>query len=270
LPDDLAILPAGLDLATALADVDRSSLSDKDLIRLAHARQRLAAHVQAQLLADLHAIGQRADPQMCTTELERQDWAETEIAMAMTWTRTRAGAQLCLADDLMDRLPAVFAALDAGEIDVPKAMVFGDETSNLDQDVARRVADQVLGQAHRLTTGQLRAKLQKAATHCMATTRSAGRCNDLMHDGQPLTRTTTPTAPATRSRSSAFSTASGKPILHQLATLQAYRPLRRQRRRHGVDDRAAEGRASYGHRQQQGDEGCQRGTPQVTGHIVGP
>jgi hypothetical protein len=68
LPEDMAIIPAGLELAAAVADVDRASLSDEDLVRLAQARQRLAAHVQAQLLADLHAIGQRADRQVCRTE----------------------------------------------------------------------------------------------------------------------------------------------------------------------------------------------------------
>ena len=115
LPDDVAILPAGLDLAAAVADVDRACLSDEDLIRLAQARQRLAAHVPAQLLADLHAIGGRVDRVLCRDEVDRHEWAETEIAFAMTWTRHRAGAQLVFADDLVDRLPAVFAALDAGE-----------------------------------------------------------------------------------------------------------------------------------------------------------
>jgi Domain of unknown function (DUF222) len=162
LPDDVAIIPAGLDLAAAVANVDRSSLCDEDLIRLAQARQRLAAHVQAQLLADPHAIGQRADTVMCRTEVERQDWAETEIAMAMTWTARRASGQLWLADQLVDRLPAVFAALDAGDIDVPKATVFADETMLLDPSLARRVAGELLGEAPRLTTGQLAARLRKA------------------------------------------------------------------------------------------------------------
>jgi Domain of unknown function (DUF222) len=148
-PDEVATLPAGLPLAAAIAGVDRSSLSDEDLVRLAQARQRLVAHVEAQLLADLHAIGQRADTAVCTTERERHDWAGTEVAMAMTWTANRAGAQLCLADQLVDRLPAVFAALDAGDIDFPKAMVFADETINLDQDVARRVVGHDAGPAAR-------------------------------------------------------------------------------------------------------------------------
>jgi hypothetical protein len=162
LPDDVAILPAGLSLAAALDGVDRDRLSDEDLIRLAQARQRLVAHLQAQLLADLHAIGQRADAVLCETELERHEFAAAEIGFAMRWTARRASGQLCLADDLVVRLPTVFQALDAGEIDVPKAMVFADETTLLDVDVARRVTDQLLGAAPRLTTGQLRARLQKA------------------------------------------------------------------------------------------------------------
>src|SRR5919199_971896 len=133
-------MPAGLGLAAAVADVDLSALSDDDLIRLLQARQRLVAHAEAQLLADLHAIAQRVDRVLCRTEAQRHEWAETEIGFAMTWTRNRAGAHLCLADQLLDRLPAVFQALDRGELDVPKAMAFCDETINLEVEVARRVA----------------------------------------------------------------------------------------------------------------------------------
>jgi Domain of unknown function (DUF222) len=117
--------------------------------------------MEAQLLADLHAIGLRADKLLCRDEVDRHEWAETEIGFALTWTRKRAGDQLVFADTLLDRLPAVFQALDAGVIDVPKAMVFDDETINLDREVARRVADQLLGHAHTLTTGQLRVRLRR-------------------------------------------------------------------------------------------------------------
>jgi hypothetical protein len=81
--------------------------------------------------------------------------------MAMTWTSRAAGWQLSLAEDLVVRLPVVFAALDAGEIDVPRANVFAVETCGLDEAVARRVADQLIGEASRLTTGQLRVRLRR-------------------------------------------------------------------------------------------------------------
>jgi hypothetical protein len=157
----LAIIPAGPRLAAILAGVDRGSLSDEDLVRLAQARQRLAAHMQAQLLADIHAIGQRTDHLVRADEKERRGWAECEVAMAMTWTSRAAGWQLSLAEDLVDRLPVVFAALDAGEIDVPRANVFAVETCGLDDQVARRVADPLIGDAGRLTTGQLRVRLRR-------------------------------------------------------------------------------------------------------------
>jgi hypothetical protein len=74
----------------------------------------MSAHVQAQLLADLHTIGQRADRQLCRTEQQRHDWAQTEIAFAMTWTRNRAGGQLVLADQLVDGLISVHGEILIG------------------------------------------------------------------------------------------------------------------------------------------------------------
>jgi len=165
LPEDLALQPVGPHLAALLAGVDRAALSNEDLIRLAQARQRLAAHLQAQLLADLHAIGQRAQEvfgdQVDADPVDRARWAEVEIAFAMTWTTRAADIQLGLAEDLLDKLPAVYAALESGQIDLPRAKVFCDETTGVETAVARRVADQLLGEAHRLTTGQLRARLHR-------------------------------------------------------------------------------------------------------------
>jgi Domain of unknown function (DUF222) len=161
LPEELALIPPGPRLAAILAGIDRDSLSDEDLVRLAQARQRLAAHLQAQLLADIHAIGQRTGDLVGGSEEERRGMGECEVAMAMTWTSRAAGWQLSLAEDLVDRLPVVFAALNSGEIDVPRANVFAVETCGLEDAVARRVADQLIGDAGRLTTGQLRARLRR-------------------------------------------------------------------------------------------------------------
>jgi hypothetical protein len=160
LPDDLALLPPGPALGFLLTDVDRAALDDGDLVRLAQARQRLVSHLQAQLLSDLHAIGQRCDTAI-GADPARGRWAEVEIAFALRWTSRAAANQLGLADDLCDRLPAVHAALNTGVIDVPKARVFADVTCGLDTPLARQVADQVLDQAGGWTTGQLRARLQR-------------------------------------------------------------------------------------------------------------
>ncbi|MPZ28401.1 MAG: hypothetical protein GEV12_18830 [Micromonosporaceae bacterium] len=56
LPDDLERVPPGPELAALLAPVDRDGLTARDRVRLAYARNRLASHVQAELLADLCAV----------------------------------------------------------------------------------------------------------------------------------------------------------------------------------------------------------------------
>src|SRR4030081_2751766 len=160
LPEDLAVMPPGPQLATALAGVDRAGLSDEDLVTLTQARHRLVAHLNAQLLADLHAVGARSDVAVGrSADSDANRWAEVEIALALTWTNRAAGAQLGLADDVIQRLPVVFAALDRGAIDVPKARVMCDAVVGLDQATARQVVDQVIDAAPGLTTGQLRVRL---------------------------------------------------------------------------------------------------------------
>jgi hypothetical protein len=121
LREDVAIMPPGPGLHRELADADRDRLSDDDLVRMAQARLRLVSHLQAQLLADLHAIGQRCDEVTRSDEVERRSWAEAEVAFAMGWTHYAASTQLCLAEETIERLPVVFAALESGVIDQPKA-----------------------------------------------------------------------------------------------------------------------------------------------------
>lgn len=58
LPDDLERVPPGPELAAMLAPVDRGGLTPRDRVRLAQARNRLASHVQAELIADLCAVSQ--------------------------------------------------------------------------------------------------------------------------------------------------------------------------------------------------------------------
>jgi hypothetical protein len=162
LPEDLAVMPPGPQLATLLAGVDRARLSDEDLVTLTQARHRLVAHIQAQLLADLHAVGNRSDQAVGRqADSTANRWAEIEIAFALTWTARAADTQLGLADDVIKRLPVVFAALDSGTIDIPKARVMCNAVIGLDQTTARRVIDQVIGAAPRWTTGQLRARLAR-------------------------------------------------------------------------------------------------------------
>src|SRR4029453_7387709 len=56
LPDDIEVMPPGAGLAAVLAGVDRSQLSESDLVVVAQAPARPLAYEKAGLWADLVAI----------------------------------------------------------------------------------------------------------------------------------------------------------------------------------------------------------------------
>jgi len=163
--EDLQEMPPRPELASLLASIDRSALDAEGLLRVAQARQRLIAHQEAQLLADLHAIA-RAVPDQGRQSGRRDQpgkypWAEVEVACALRWTYPRAADRLILADDVIDRLPAIFESFTAGQIDVPKALIMTEAVALLDDDLARGIIDHVIDTAPRLTTSQLRARLRR-------------------------------------------------------------------------------------------------------------
>ena len=137
-PEDLETTPAGPELAALLASVDRQALSDKDRVRLLQARHRLAAHIQGELYADLHAVSR--------DEQHAWDAAET-VASALRWTPPAAGVELAHARRLVEDLPAVHAALVAGDIDVPKALVILDALETLELPLARQIVDRLIAEA---------------------------------------------------------------------------------------------------------------------------
>jgi hypothetical protein len=167
LRDELEATPPGVALHTVLAGVDRSGLDAGELLRLAMARQRLIAHQEAQLLADLHAVARTVPeqdvplPDRISRRAGKYPWAEVEAAFAFRWTQGRAVGQFILADEVIDRLPQLFAALDAGVIDVPKALVVVELLGCVDDALAVALVDRIIEQASALTTGELRARLRR-------------------------------------------------------------------------------------------------------------
>ena len=91
------------------------------------------------------------------------EFAADEIRGALSWTRSAADGQLRLAWDLIDRLAPVFASLDRGVIDVPKARVFSEWTVGLTDDQALEICDRLLPEAPELTTGQLIDRVKRTA-----------------------------------------------------------------------------------------------------------
>lgn len=61
-------------------------------------------------------------------------------------------AQFWLAYDLITRLPAVHAAMDAGVVDEPRARVLSEWTTELSPEQARVVCDALLARTSTLTS----------------------------------------------------------------------------------------------------------------------
>ena len=168
LPADLETIPPGLLLAVILSSVERDRLSGYDRVRVLKADQRMASHFQARIYADIEAVSVSV-----TEELDDlwegtipdpvivEDATASEIQAALHLTRRAAGMQTDLAYQLCERLPGVWAALHEGLIDLARARVLSDLTSPLPEDLAREVTETALVRAPGLTTGQLRAHLQR-------------------------------------------------------------------------------------------------------------
>src|SRR6266545_5060081 len=165
IPEGLAEMPPGPELAAVLAGVDLSRLSGLDCVTVMRAQHRQATHEQARLLATIAEVGRCGigpDDQLPRMDAP-DEFSADEIRGALVWTRTAANTQLSLAWDLVSRLPQVFATLDDGVIDVPKARVFSDWTAGLTDEQARWVCEELLPHAPELTTGQLTDRIKRLA-----------------------------------------------------------------------------------------------------------
>src|SRR5690606_34664865 len=164
-PEEIDLLPPGRQLADLLEQItDRSALSDGELVAVLAARARQLAHLQAELLADMAAAAGRCHPRIPEPPPGAGRWAEPvdhgadEIAAALSWTSLAAGCQLEFAERLIHRLPAVYQAMLAGQIDYAKAKVFVDllgTDDDIDPKVVAVVVDRVLPDAPHRTTAQL-------------------------------------------------------------------------------------------------------------------
>jgi Domain of unknown function (DUF222) len=91
------------------------------------------------------------------------EFSADEVRAALVLTRRAADAQFWLAHDVVTRLPAVHAAMDAGVLDEPRARVLSEWTIGLCPEAARAVCGELLPRAPGLTTGQLIEQIKKLA-----------------------------------------------------------------------------------------------------------
>ncbi|MGH4017899.1 MAG: DUF222 domain-containing protein [Pseudonocardiaceae bacterium] len=165
IPPDLADIPPGPELSRVLAGIDVSRLSGFDCVEVLKARYRQVNHERARLMATLVEVGLcgigPADglPRMAVPD----EFSTDEIRAALVWTRRGTDAQFGLAYDLLARLPAVYAAIDAGVCDEPRARVLSEWTSDLTDAQARAICDRLLPRVGELTTGQLIEQIKKLA-----------------------------------------------------------------------------------------------------------
>ena len=166
IPEHLADIPPGPELARVLADLEPSRLSGFDCVEVLKAQHRQANHERARVMAVMAEIG------LCAVgpagdELRRMSvpdqFSADEIRAALVLTRRAAEAQFWLARDLVARLPQVHAAMMAGILDEPRARVFSEWTTELSPEQARDVCATLLPRSPELTTGQLIDLIKKLA-----------------------------------------------------------------------------------------------------------
>ena len=163
IPSDLAEWEPGPYLGVVLSAIDPARVTGHDRVTLMKAHARQVSHDQA---AYYRSIGEVAtsvpnSPDPLVRSDEWFEYANMEVRAALTLTRRAADSELGFAHDLLERLPEVWGALDAGTIDIRKAREIARGTGHLQETDARDVADRVLPAASGLTTGQLRARIQR-------------------------------------------------------------------------------------------------------------
>ncbi len=158
----------GADLASWLGQAQPGQQDEAGLVNSITGWRKLTSWAQAQELAAVAELGRRRgvmdDPGLDrdpSRELSAE-FASSEVALALTLTQCGAEWWLSLAVSMSRRLPATWAALSEGTIDLARAKLIDLWTTPLDDDLARAVERKVLVRAGHQTTGQLRASLQRA------------------------------------------------------------------------------------------------------------
>ena len=145
-----------------------AELDDDELIGAMRAWKRLESWCSANLLTAVAELARRRPAEGTAAAAPGEfpgqvsEFANDEVAAALTLTSQAADTCTALSLDLAIRLPASAAAHRAGLIDYPKARLIAEATRILSDDDARQVEALVLPKAAEQTTGQLRAALARA------------------------------------------------------------------------------------------------------------
>ncbi len=162
--EELAAMPAGAELSAALHAVRLDEVANDRMLDVLRAQYRQLSHEQARMAAVLVEIG-RCDgvpaPGAVRRSADADPYAVHESRAALRWTRSTAESEHALAEFVSGRLPAVFAAWSAGEIDRARVRVFEQYLYGLDAEQVAAVCAYAVPRAPSLTTGQLAALLRR-------------------------------------------------------------------------------------------------------------
>ncbi len=163
IPAGLSEMEPGIFLGAVLSAIDVDDLSGYDRVVVLAACQRMASHFQARvyevMVSVANAVGETLAPDVDVELVEGA--CAAEIRAALHLTRRSADKELAVARGLLTRLPEVWTAFSQGRIDRMRANLIVDQTSQLSEREARKVASQVLDRASLMTTGQLTALLRR-------------------------------------------------------------------------------------------------------------
>jgi len=163
IPDGLDEMEPGPFLAIVLSGIDLDRLTGAERVTVMRARQRMASHYAAATYAAMASVVTAYEEEEHRSYEEAAEGAAYEMRASLHLTRRAADVELSFALDLRDRLPAVAAAFSSGAIDQRRARTIVWQTTHLDEDTARAVAERIIDDAPHLTTGQLIARIRRLA-----------------------------------------------------------------------------------------------------------
>ncbi|GAA1292594.1 hypothetical protein Psi02_50110 [Planotetraspora silvatica] len=141
IPDGLADVAPGPELAAVLDGLDLSRLSGYDAVVVLQAYARLESHVQARKATVMAEVGLYESSPCDMKKMVQPDKYADEIRAALTLTRRAAEYEYWFSYFLASRLPQVRDALQSGRIDKARARVFCDWLEDVPEHVATAVAD---------------------------------------------------------------------------------------------------------------------------------
>ena len=158
IPSNLDDLQPGPELGGVIGCINVEDVSPYDRIVLLCAQQRQRSHLDAEIYRTMASIADALEEDDLNVGFEG---AAAEIQAALHLTRRATETELSFALDVERRLPAVWTALVEGQIDLRRAKTIIRGTEHLSVAVARGVVERIIDAAAVLTTGELRARLER-------------------------------------------------------------------------------------------------------------